>query len=69
MSAPRPALRDRPAPKRFRRLERWLVGLVMAMFAYVIEKAVLRSIKKGNTTPKPVEPTAITGTGADVSAD
>ncbi|HEX2424657.1 MAG TPA: hypothetical protein VHM47_02115 [Actinomycetota bacterium] len=69
MSAPRPALRDRPAPKGFRRLERWLVGLVMAMFAYVIEKAVLRSIKKGNTTPKPVEPTAITGTGADVSAD
>lgn len=69
MTRTKPAHRDRPAPKGIRRVERWLVGLVMTAFAYVIEKAVLRSIKKGNTTPKPVEPTAITGTGADVSAD
>jgi hypothetical protein len=69
VSASRPALRRRPAPKGLRRVERWLVGLVMTVFAYVIEKVVLRSIKKGNTTPKPVEPTAITGTGAEISAD
>ncbi len=61
--------RNRPAPKGLRRVERWLVGIVMAMFAYAIERVVLRSIKKGNTTPKPVVPTAITGTGAEVSAD
>ncbi len=61
--------RDRPAPRGLRRLERWLVGAVMTVFAYVIEKAVLRSIKKGDTKPRPVEPTAITGSGAEISAD
>lgn len=50
-------------------MERWLVGTVMAVLAYVIEKAVLRSIKRGATTPRPVEPTTITGTGAEISAD
>jgi len=42
-------------PKRrfFRRMERWLVGLVMAAVAYMLEKAVLRSIRRG--TPKPPE--------------
>ncbi|MGZ4109594.1 MAG: hypothetical protein ACXVP7_07900 [Actinomycetota bacterium] len=69
MSRSRRAVRDRPAPKGLRRVERWLVGVVMTVFAYVIERVVLRSIKKGNTTPKPVEPTAITGTGAEISAD
>jgi hypothetical protein len=41
----------------------------MAVLAYVVEKAVLRSIKKGRTTPRPQEPTSITGTGAEVRAD
>ncbi|MGH8477833.1 MAG: hypothetical protein ACRER2_19060 [Methylococcales bacterium] len=33
--------------KPYRRIERWLVGWVMAAMAYMIEKAVLRSIKRG----------------------
>jgi hypothetical protein len=61
--------RERPAPKGIRRFERWLVGLVMMMFAFVIEKAVLRSIKKGDTKPRPAEPTMISGSGAEISAD
>jgi hypothetical protein len=65
----RRVLRDRPAPKGVRRVERWLVGLVMAFLAYAIEKAVLRSIRKGETTPKPVEPTTISGTGTDLTAE
>jgi hypothetical protein len=69
VSDPRRALRRRPAPKGLRRVERWFVGLVMMVFAYVIERVVLRSIKKGNTTPKPVDATTITGTGAEISAD
>ncbi|MGC2221644.1 MAG: hypothetical protein WA624_04375 [Methylocella sp.] len=31
----------------FRRMERWLVGSVMAVMAYMLEKAVLRSIRRG----------------------
>ncbi len=37
-----------------RRVERWLVGLVMMAIAYALEKAVLRSISSSeqkNTTP------------------
>jgi hypothetical protein len=39
-----------------RRLERWLVGLVMAILAFAIEKAVLRSIKRGGGAAKPPAP-------------
>jgi hypothetical protein len=38
---------DRPKPKSvWRRLERWLVGIVMAVIAYALEKMVMRGIKK-----------------------
>jgi hypothetical protein len=52
----------------FRRAERWFVGIVMGVLAFVIEKAVLRSIKKGGATPKvqPAEPFA-KGSGSDLS--
>jgi hypothetical protein len=64
------ARRDRPPPKGVRRVERWLVGLVMTVLAFVIERAVLRSIKKGDTKPRPVEDAAtLTGTGAEISAE
>jgi hypothetical protein len=57
-------------PKRsaFRRAERWIVGIVMGLLAFVIEKAVLRSIKKGRTKPAPpsAEPFA-KGSGTDLS--
>ena len=33
-------------------MERWLVGLVMAAMAYMLEKAVLRSIRSGRVKPK-----------------
>jgi len=62
-------VRDRAAPKSIRRVERWLVGVVMAFLAFVIERAVLHSIKKGTTTPKPPEPTTISGTGTDLTAE
>jgi hypothetical protein len=32
-----------------RRMERWLVGLAMIVIAYLIEKAMLRSIKRSGT--------------------
>jgi hypothetical protein len=35
-----------------RQMERWLVSLVMAAMAYVIEKALLRSIRRGEAKPQ-----------------
>jgi uncharacterized membrane protein (UPF0182 family) len=37
----------------FRQVERWLVSLMMAAMAYVIEKALLRSIRRGEVKPRP----------------
>ena len=55
-------------PTGLRRVERWLVGVVMAVLAFAIEKAVLRSIKRGGGAPKepPPEPFA-TSKGSEVS--
>jgi len=30
----------------WRKIERWMVGVVMAMIAFVLEKMVLRSVRK-----------------------
>jgi hypothetical protein len=50
-----------------RRVERWMVGVAMGMMAFVLEKAVLRSIRKGNTAPKPAtEPPSGTIKGKEV---
>jgi hypothetical protein len=53
----------------FRRFERWLVGLVFAVMAFVVERAVLRSIRRGRVTPKAAEPgePLATSSGTDVS--
>ena len=57
-------------PKRsaFRRAERWMMGVVMGVLAFAIERAVLRSIKKGRTKPahSTAEPFA-KGSGTDLS--
>lgn len=38
---------ERNRPKSvWRKIERWMVGVVMAMIAFVIEKMVLRSVRK-----------------------
>jgi hypothetical protein len=38
----------------WRRIERWMVGVAMGVMAFVLERAVLRSVKKGKTEPKSV---------------
>ncbi len=50
----------------FRRMERWLVGLVMAAMAYLLEKAMLRSIRRGGAKPPEQGPMA-ENAGTDVS--
>lgn len=38
---------DRPKPTSvWRRVERWLVGIVMAVIAFALEKMVMRGIRK-----------------------
>ena len=54
----------------WRRTERWLVGIVMAVIAIVLERMVLRSIKKkGEPTRVPPRPTSLTSRGGDVDLD
>jgi hypothetical protein len=58
----------RPKPTPFRRIERWGVGLILGAIAFVLERLVMRSIKKGATKAvAAVEPPTATGSGADVS--
>lgn len=46
----------------WRRAERWMVGVAMGVMAFVLEKAVLRSIRKGEVEAKPVALSPPTGT-------
>ena len=52
----------------WRRVERWVVGLVMAIIAIVLERAVLRSIRKKGDRPEP-ESTAVRSRGGQVDLD
>ncbi len=56
-------------PKGFRRLERWMVGLAMGVIAFVLEKAVMRSVKKGGGKIPVEEPTMITTKGVEADLD
>ena len=51
--------RGAPKPRGLRRVERWFVGLAMGVVAFVLEKVVLRSVRKEG---KPVPSSGPTGT-------
>lgn len=56
--------------KGIRRLERWLVGVAMAVVALVLEQAVMRSVRKkhgGEASEAP--PTTVTSKGAEVDLE
>jgi hypothetical protein len=61
---------ERRRPKGvWRRVERWSVGIVMAVIAFVLEKAVLRSVRKGRGSEAPSEeesPTTLRSKGGAV---
>ena len=59
---------ERSKPKSvWRKIERWMVGLVMSMIAFVIEKMVLRSVRKaGKTKSKEELHTTLTSKGGEV---
>jgi len=50
----------------FRRIERWAVGLILGVVAFFLERAVVRSIRRGETKVKPSQPTGLKGTGSDI---
>ena len=60
---------ERTKPKSvWRKIERWMVGLVMAMIAFVLEKMVLRSIRKAGKPEASTEElhTTLTSKGGEV---
>jgi hypothetical protein len=59
---------ERTKPKSvWRKIERWMVGLVMSMIAFVIERMVLRSVRKaGKTKSKEELHTTLTSKGGEV---
>jgi hypothetical protein len=59
------AARSTKKPKGIRRLERWFVGVVMGVIAFVLEKAVMRSVKKGGGDVPVEPPTTITTKGTE----
>ena len=49
-----------------RRLERWLMGVVMGIGAFFIEKLVMRSIRKGGGDAKPDAGTPMQSRGTSI---
>lgn len=64
---------ERTKPKSvWRRMERWLVGIVMAMLAYVLEKMVMRGLRKAAKAkgePKEELHTTLTSKGGEVDLE
>lgn len=55
-------------PTGFRRVERWSVGVVFAVMAFVLEKVVMRSVRKKGQTPAE-EVTTMLSKGGEVDVD
>ena len=49
-------------------MERWLVGVAFGVIAFVLERVVMRSVRRDGGEPKTVdpEPRTITSRGGDV---
>lgn len=58
-----------PRPTGIRRVERWLVGLSMAIVAFVLEKVVMRSVREEGKAPAEPAPTTLTSKGGEVDFD
>ena len=64
------AIRETPKPTGIRRLERWVVGIAMAIVAFILERIVMRSVKKkrGGVEEEPT-PTTMTSKGSEVDLE
>jgi hypothetical protein len=62
--------RSTPKPKGIRRIERWLVGIAMAVVAFILERMVMRSVKKKHGASPPEPPaTTVTSKGGEVDLE
>jgi hypothetical protein len=55
-----------PKAHGFRRVERWLVGLALAVVAFVLERIVVRTVKKKEPRSRQPSPTTLTSKGGEV---
>ena len=56
-----------PRPRSlFRRIERWMMGVVMGIGAFFIEKLVMRSIRRGGGSAKPATGTPMQSKGTRI---
>jgi hypothetical protein len=58
-----------PKPRGLRRVERWFVGLVMTIVAFLLERVVLRSVRKQGREVPASSPRALTSRGGEVDLD
>ena len=63
------AARSTSKPTGIRRVERWLVGLAMAVVAYSLERLVMRSVKRSGDAKGRPPPTTVTSKGGDVDLE
>jgi hypothetical protein len=63
------AARSTPKPKGIRRVERWLVGLAMAVVAFILERLVMRSVKKSGDLKGRPPVTTVTSKGGEVDLE
>jgi hypothetical protein len=64
------ARRETLRPAGIRRVERWVVGMAMAIVAFILERIVMRSVKKkrGGMEQEPT-PTTMTSKGSEVDME
>jgi hypothetical protein len=54
-------------PKGLRRLERWVVGLALAVVAFILERLVVRAVRReGKPAVDDADATTFTSKGGDV---
>jgi hypothetical protein len=61
--------RQLPPPKGLRRVERWLVGLAMAVVAFILERIVMRSVKKSGDAKAQPRSTTVVSKGGEVDLE
>ena len=65
----RTGARQMPRPKGIRRVERWLVGLAMAVVAFILERIVMRSVKKSGDAKGQPPTTTVISKGGEVDLE
>ena len=63
------AARQMPRPKGLRRVERWLVGLAMAVVALILERIVMHSVKKSGDAKAQPRSTTVISKGGEVDLE